>query len=210
MITAIVDDSDRHGYLNQSIVLEILNKNGFPATIKTLTKYANLGLMMLPKAKRFRKSNNNSRTYYCPLSIIEFMTAYLLARGDYKELKSSKRIAHFTMQEIFAGRTEFFYKKSAILSECGYIPENGAFNYQSYEFLWPNQNSKKPDKTSNRIYMKEIDYNHIVALENYLAGFYESEELGRATAKYNALLYEETFQALYHRYIKEILNPQEL
>lgn len=200
MIDICVDDYDRFGYLNQSVVLKFLNDHGYPATTKTLAKYSNLGLMMLPKGIKFRETNQSARTYYCPLSIIEFMTAYILNRGEYKALRSPKKIAHFTPQELLAGRIAFFCSKPDILQGRSHIIESGLCNFHSYDFIFPEQFMDESHKASIKFHMKEIDCECVSLLKRYLTDFYQSEELAISTMNYIGLLYSETFQALHDRY----------
>ena len=70
--------------------------------LSSLTRYNQAGLQLLPR-KSSRYINGN-RTFYHPLSIVEFLTADYLNKGKLLPQKAKNNLAQLQSEDIFFGR----------------------------------------------------------------------------------------------------------
>lgn len=211
----LMEDEERYGYLDQPGILAYLNKLGFSATKTTLSRYSQLGLMMLPENKR-KRSEGQGRTFYNPLAVIEYMAAFLLFKGSWKVIESKDlRVPRFTADDLFFGRLLYFRDNNfpEEVKEIGY--EKYRIDISSNKQVVVSENCFR-DKCSQMgegiIQMSDIKKLDLIdfSLSHYIKRYnidgVESIKFGEAYSVYNHLIYKMTFNSLFEQHKKEILN----
>lgn len=208
------DDENKFSSLDQPNILSYLNGLGFNATKTTLGRYTQLGLMLQPVNKR-RRVSGQGRTFYNPISVIEYMTAFLLFKGSWKRIDSKEiRIPRLTADDVFFGRLLYLSGDKHIFDKYELHHDIYGFDVSEYvqgtllqdkyrEFGFADENFTTCLKDMNETNMT----NDILA--QYIAKFEISgqneAEFKNSYASYNKIIYKTTFEALFEQYFEDIL-----
>lgn len=208
-------DEDRYVHLDRPGILEYLNKLGYSATRSTLSRYYQLGLMMLPENRKSR-AGVKGRTFYHPLSVIEYMAAYLLFKGSWQEIGSKDlRIPRLTADDVFFGRLLYYRCREFPSGLAGLGFDKYRFDISvNKEFIASEQCLAETCCTMGDgiILMSDIQNLDLIdpSLSRYIKKYDMGEEastkFGMAYSVYTRLIYQTTFNALFEQHIEEILD----
>lgn len=195
-----------YGDLSQTTVMNFLKGNGYSVTKTTLTRYIQAGLVLAPMKKSFRGSNRDaSRVFYHPASIVEFMTAYLMFKGDWRVINSDVRIPRFTIEDIFLAHISFVSNNQDIAKYedglefdiyfDGYLPDSPYIELKSED--------SKYAKARHVVSPSAVD----VFLNHHLKKLSiesNAEDFGKSYINFLYCIYSEIFVYLLKHHIKEL------
>ena len=176
--------------------------------LSSLTRYNQAGLQLLPR-KSSRYINGN-RTFYHPLSIVEFLTADYLNKGKLLPQKAKNNLAQLQSEDIFFGRINAYAlalsdikTDSAELNAFKMIISEERALLEDFVTRTDIVRGKQSSIRMTKVDVANLRHENLKVLVNYFDG---SNEIAEAYLDWVTRLYIHVFLKVYRAILGKIDN----